>query len=86
MIISLDLRGDMTEGNMKVSYKESLLTPIGLRLEESPSVMEEVFEDAFDPKDRWYKEDEGNRTDEQPFDLCPVILVLKEEFEDWCRP
>ncbi|RYR51280.1 hypothetical protein Ahy_A06g026304 [Arachis hypogaea] len=74
MIISLDLRGDMTEGNMKVSYKESLLTPIGLRLEESPSVMEEVFEDAFDPKDRWYKEDEGNRTDEQPFDLCPVIL------------
>ncbi|XLR33768.1 hypothetical protein S83_061668 [Arachis hypogaea] len=86
MIISSDLREDMTDGNMKVSYKESLLTPIGPRLEESPSVMEEVLENASDLEDRWYKEDKWNRTDEQPFDLCPVIPVSKEEFEDWCRP
>ncbi|RYQ84861.1 hypothetical protein Ahy_B10g104357 [Arachis hypogaea] len=48
MMISSDLRGDMTEGNLKVSYKESMLTSIGPRLEESPSVMEEVLEDASD--------------------------------------
>ncbi|RYR27984.1 hypothetical protein Ahy_B01g052067 [Arachis hypogaea] len=65
----------------KVSYKDSLVA-----LGNSSMAEDDIDENDPNSEDKWYKDKESNGREEKPFDLCPVIPVSKEEFEEWCKP
>ncbi|MED6174349.1 hypothetical protein PIB30_068222 [Stylosanthes scabra] len=82
--------GDKNEGNSsnspKVSYKDSLLTPVGPHLRDEIDGIGTIDENEPNPEEKWYNdEDKGNRQ-EKPFDPCPTIPVSQKEFEEWCKP
>ncbi|MED6118060.1 hypothetical protein PIB30_116002, partial [Stylosanthes scabra] len=69
--------GDKNEGNSsnspKVSYKDSLLTPVGPHLRDEIDGIGTIDENEPNPEEKWYNdEDKGNRQ-EKPFDPCPTI-------------
>ncbi|KAL4300938.1 hypothetical protein AHAS_Ahas17G0250900 [Arachis hypogaea] len=69
----------------KISYKASLLSTPGIPTEDASFLSDETEEDAPNPDDRWYVEEGGHSEGAKPFDPCPVILVFKEEFNEWCK-
>ncbi|XP_057747402.1 uncharacterized protein LOC130966604 [Arachis stenosperma] len=85
----MDMRVENTSEispNLKASYKDSLLTPIGPMVEDMDEALDDVDEDASNPEDRWYKYEEEVPKGDKPYDPCPVIHVSKEEFDEWCKP
>ncbi|KAL4305523.1 hypothetical protein AHAS_Ahas16G0086800 [Arachis hypogaea] len=73
-----------TDGKNKSSYKECLLSSPGGLVDNMSTHSDGMGEDQPNPEDQWYREEEDLSV--KPFDPCPIILVSKEEFEDWCKP
>ncbi|RYR21556.1 hypothetical protein Ahy_B03g066867 [Arachis hypogaea] len=70
----------------KISYKKSFLTLTGKSLAGGPEDNDDgMADDAPNPKDYWYEENNNQNGDDNPFNPCPMIPVFKEEFEDWYR-
>ncbi|RYQ96479.1 hypothetical protein Ahy_B08g092237 [Arachis hypogaea] len=75
---------DNTASPAKGSYKDTLLTSLGLEEDQTTSL--DMDDDDPNPEDKWYRNDDDRENDEKPFNPCPTIPVSKEEFEEWCKP
>ncbi|RYR59886.1 hypothetical protein Ahy_A05g025842 isoform A [Arachis hypogaea] len=70
----------------KVSYKESLLKPVGPSVKGKDLVADPIDEDEPNPEDKWCKTTENDDQVEKPFDPCPNIPISKDEFDEWYKP
>ncbi|KAL4372786.1 hypothetical protein AHAS_Ahas05G0016600 [Arachis hypogaea] len=71
----------------KLTYKETVLTITGSRLEgiSEIGIDDDTMGNDLNPQNRWYKKDNDQQKSTKEFDPCPIIPISKEDFEEWCK-
>ncbi|RYR11705.1 hypothetical protein Ahy_B04g069227 [Arachis hypogaea] len=49
-------------------------------------IEEEEDEKMLNSEDRWYQDNDDQVKEAASFDLCPIIPISKDEFDEWCKP